>query len=116
VCIGQIGTARLAVFSMSLCRVPAETSFIRSAPADIAALATVDLYVSMLIRVFIPASRRGLIAGITLASYSSRLTCAVPGPGLHPPTSRISTPGAISTCAVDPMLLRVCWLSSEKEC
>jgi len=88
---------------MSLSKVLAETSFIRSAPADIAALATVDLYVSMLIRVFILASRKCLIAGITLASYSSRLTCAVPGPVLHPPTSRISAPGAISSCAVNPM-------------
>jgi len=114
-CIRQMGTARLAIFSMSLSRVPAETSFIRSVPADIAALATADLYVPMLIRVFIPASQGGLIAGITLASSSSRLTCAVPGRVLHPPTSRISAPGAISSCAVDTMLLCACWLPPEKE-
>lgn len=82
-------------------------SFIRSAPADIVALATTDLYVSMLIGVFIHASRKDLISGITLTSSSSRLTCAVPGRVLQPPTCRISAPGGISSCAVDTVLLCV---------
>ena len=64
-CIRQMRTARLAAtFNMSLSRVPVETSLIRSVPPDIAALAIADLYLFMLITVFIPASRWGLIAGI----------------------------------------------------
>ena len=64
-CIRQMRTARLAAaFRMSLSRVLGETSLIRSAPADIAALAIADLNAFMLITVFIPASRWGLIAGI----------------------------------------------------
>ena len=69
----------------------------------------------MLIGVFMPASRRDLIAGITLNSYSSGLTCSAPGRVLHPPMSRMSAPAAISSCAVDTMLLCVCWPPSEKE-
>ena len=65
-CIRQMGTARLAIVSMFLSRVPGVMSFIRFAPADIATLATADLYVSMVIRVLIPASRRGSIAGLLL--------------------------------------------------
>ena len=70
---------------------------------------------SMLIGVFIPASRRNLIAGINPASSSSRFTFAAPGRVLHPPTSMISAPAAVSCSAVDTVLLCVCCPPLEKE-